>query len=216
MNSFGLMLNNFSRMALYTDPINASGFPEKWTMFFGAFPMTYAGLMGAFISKISKGRTIKELVCCCVLGISVGSWVLFAVDAGVAMNCELSGTVSLTRAVLEGYVYPAIYQVLETLPLGKMLCFVIVCIIIGFTAALDSASLALASITIRDETENGRGELKTRIFWCFTLPMLPLSMIFSGVSFEAMKELAILISMPLLIVEILLIIGFFRWTGKAS
>ena len=36
MNSVGLMLNNFFRICLWTDPVSKSGFPEAWTIFYWA------------------------------------------------------------------------------------------------------------------------------------------------------------------------------------
>src|SRR5690606_9048573 len=33
-NSFGLMLQNFVGMSLFTDPVGQSGFPQAWTIFY--------------------------------------------------------------------------------------------------------------------------------------------------------------------------------------
>ena len=67
VSSLGYMTEWWPRMATYTDPIGNSGFAENWTIFFIAFPLSYAGLMGVFIAKISKGRTIKSMVLSCML-----------------------------------------------------------------------------------------------------------------------------------------------------
>lgn len=66
------------------------GFPEAWTIFFVAFPLSYTVLMGVFVAKISKGRTIRSLVLSCILGISIGTWVFLAVDSGLAMHTEIT------------------------------------------------------------------------------------------------------------------------------
>ncbi|MFQ7472785.1 MAG: BCCT family transporter, partial [Anaerovoracaceae bacterium] len=66
VNGLGEMGGNFIEMALFSDPIQQTGFAESWTIFFIAFPLSYTGLMAVFVAKISKGRSIKELVLCCM------------------------------------------------------------------------------------------------------------------------------------------------------
>ncbi len=39
-NAFGLMLQNFFQMSLYTDPIGQSGFPQSWTIFYWLYWIT--------------------------------------------------------------------------------------------------------------------------------------------------------------------------------
>ncbi|MEO1575395.1 MAG: BCCT family transporter, partial [Pseudomonadota bacterium] len=41
-NSVGVLLDNFFRMALNTDPVTKSGFPEAWTIFYWAWWLAYA------------------------------------------------------------------------------------------------------------------------------------------------------------------------------
>ncbi len=61
-NSLGLLVTNFVRMSLYTDPVGQSGFPQTWTVFYWAWWIAYAPFMGLFVARISRGRTIREVV----------------------------------------------------------------------------------------------------------------------------------------------------------
>ena len=79
-NSMGLLVQNFIRMSLYLDPVaKADGFiaalsegasyvnagatfPERWTIFYWAWWIAYAPFMGLFVARISRGRTIRELI----------------------------------------------------------------------------------------------------------------------------------------------------------
>lgn len=55
------MLSNYVDMSLYTAPIGNSGFPEVNTIFLFTLAFNYAALMGIFIAKVSRGRTIRSL-----------------------------------------------------------------------------------------------------------------------------------------------------------
>ena len=61
-NSLGLMLSDFFKLSLWTDPISNGGFPEAWTVFYWAWWVAYAPMMGLFVARISKGRTIRQVV----------------------------------------------------------------------------------------------------------------------------------------------------------
>ncbi|MEG1931203.1 MAG: BCCT family transporter, partial [Anaerovorax sp.] len=93
VSSMGWMVDSYVRMSFFTDPIEQTGFTESWTLFFQAFCLTYTALMGIFVAKISKGRTIKQVSLCCFLGVSAGVWAWFAIDGGFAIHSEVSGAV---------------------------------------------------------------------------------------------------------------------------
>ena len=60
-NSFGLMLQNFVGMSLFTDPVGQSGFPQAWTIFYWLYWITYAPFTGIFIAKVSKAEPCARL-----------------------------------------------------------------------------------------------------------------------------------------------------------
>lgn len=212
VSSLGYMTQFMPRMATFTDPISNSGFAEAWTIFFIAFPMTYAGLMGVFVAKISKGRSIRSLVLSCMFGISGGTWVFFAVNGGLAMHREVTGQFSLIKEVQSGDPYGAIFKILDTLPLGVILAVVYTVVVAGFICTtLDTASLALASTTAKGLDKDNNPGARPRLFWCAMLTLVPLALMFSGAPFDALKSLAILVSTPLAVVLLFLLIGLFRW-----
>ncbi len=212
VNGVGQMGGNFINMALFSDPIQQTGFSEAWTIFFIAFPLSYTGLMAVFVAKISKGRSIKELVLCCMLGISIGTWVFFSVNSGVALDRELSGVFSMVGEVEHGDPYAGVFTLLNTLPLGKVLAVVYTVCVIGFICTtLDTASLALASTTSDKVDKDNNPNKMWRLFWCMMLCLLPLAMMFSGADFEAMKQIAILISIPIALVMCFMVYKLVVW-----
>lgn len=210
--SVGLMFSDFFEMATFADPINNGGFAEGWTVFFFAFPLSYAGLMGVFVAKISRGRSIKTLVLACMLGISIGTWLFFAVDGGLAMHSYLTGKFDMIAEVENGDPYWGVFQVLDTLPLSRVSGLVYTVCVAGFICTtLDAASLALASTTTKVLDGDFNPAKSLRLFWCLMLTLTPLAMMFSGANFNVMKNLAILVGVPIAVVLLLMFFGLFRW-----
>lgn len=55
-----------------------------------------------------------------------------------------------------------------------------------------------------------------RIFWCVLLAVIPMSIILSGSGFNPIKQLAIIISVPFLIIMIGIEIGLLKWLKHDS
>lgn len=215
-NSFGWMIDMMPRASLFTDPIEDTGFPEAWTLFFQAFYLNYAAMMGIFIAKISKGRTVRQLSLCTLFGISVGGWVVFAVDSSYAIYTQKEGITDVV-GLINSYVGEAgIYQIIETLPLGKVvLPLLLVVVIVGFVASsLDSASLSLAQTTQRIMNKDGNVNPLLRVFWCVILTLVPLSIMFVGANFSTLKTLAIIVSVPFMFIVAFMGIRLFMWLSE--
>lgn len=216
VNSFGWMLEIIPRAQFFTDPITNGGFPEGWTLFFQAFYLNYAAMMGIFIAKISKGRTIRELAIATLFGISAGGWVIFAVDTSYAQWTHLQGITDVVELVNSGVGEAGIYQILGTLPLGTTVLPIIVLLtIVGFVASsLDSASLALSQTTQKIPNAKGDVNPMLRIFWCVILVLIPLVMMFIGAPFGILKTLCIIISMPFMVIVAYMTIRVIQWLGE--
>lgn len=213
VSSLGWMTQEYVRMSFFLDPVAKSGFPESWTIFFQAFALTYTAMMGIFIAKISKGRTIQQISLSCMLGVSGGVWLLFGIDGGFAMNAELKDIVSVTDILKSGAGQDSVYSVIASLPGGEtILPLIMMLIIIGFVASsLDTASFSLSQTTTTKLNEQGDVNKYLRVFWCIILTLVPLSIMFAQADFSALKSVAILVSIPFMFVVIFMEVVLFRW-----
>lgn len=213
-NSLGIMFSNYIQMSTWTDPIGQSGFPEANTIFLFTLALNYAAMMGVFITKISKGRTIRELVLACLVGISVGTWIMFAVNGGYGLNLELTGKVLLTEAES---TQAGIFQILHTLPGSALMPIAFTVLMVGFLAtSLDSAAFSLSAVASRQLDENGNTNPMFRLFWCVMLAAVPLSIMFSNAPFSALKTICIFLSVPFLVIIIGMNIGLFKWLKESD
>lgn len=209
VNSFGHMLDKLPRMALFTDPISNTGFVESWTIYFIAFYLNYVAMMGIFIAKVSKGRTIREVAIYTMFIMTAGGITIFGINGSFSIYTHMSGAVDIIGLVASNIGEVAIYSILKVLPLGStLLPFVMLILIVGFVApSMDSASLALAETV----TKRGTPKMVLRLFFCVLLAVIPMSIILAGAEFTAIKNIAIIISAPFLIILAGTMIGLLKW-----
>ncbi|WNS74838.1 BCCT family transporter [Bacillus sp. DTU_2020_1000418_1_SI_GHA_SEK_038] len=213
-NSFGLMLQNFLFMSFHTDPINKSGFPQGWTVFYWAWFAATAPFLGLFVAKISKGRTIRELITHVLLWGSIGGWIYFMVFGGYTMNLQLNDILPVKDILNEKGGPAAVVEILKSLPLSAIvLPFFLVLGIIFLSTSLDSATYIIAAIAtkeLRDDQDPARWH---RMVWGAMLAVIAVSLMLIG-GLRVIQTSAVIVSVPIFIIYLLLIVSLLRWLKK--
>ncbi|WP_162944335.1 BCCT family transporter [Paenibacillus aceti] len=213
-NSLGVMLQNFSYMSFYTDPINKSGFPQNWTVFYWAWWISYVPIMGLFIAKISRGRTIRQVAVSTTIMGSVGSWLFQTVLGGYGIDKQLSGSVDTIGKLQAGGDYEAIIALLNSLPFGNIVIFAFIIITFIFlTTTCDSSAYILASIATKDITDDMDPSKFCRLLWSIAIIAWPIVLLIVG-GIDAAKLCSVLGSIPILFIFYKMIRNFLKDVRK--
>jgi BCCT family betaine/carnitine transporter len=210
VESIGHLLQNFVRMSTWTDPQASSNFVESWTVFYWAWWLALGPFMGIFIAKISRGRTMQQIIMGCLGYGTLGCTAFFVVLGNYSAYLELNGLVDVLGQISSNGGPAAILSVLKTLPGSTwvILLFTIVCVIFAATS-YDSASYTLATTATKDLPEDHDPGRAHRIFWAFLLGLLPITLIGMG-GLRPLQSAVTLASVPLLFVLALMCWGLWR------
>ncbi|MDE4086789.1 BCCT family transporter [Planococcus maritimus] len=210
-NSFGLMLQNFAFMSFSTDPINQGGFPQSWTVFYWAWFAATAPFIGLFVARISRGRTIRELITHILLWGSVGSWLYFGIFGGYSLNLQLSGALDVLGVMSESGDPAAIVEILKSLPLSFLvLPFFAVLGFIFLATSLDSATYILASITTKELSAGQEPARWNRMLWGMVLAALAISLLLIG-GLNVIQTSSVIVSVPVILLYGLLTASLLKW-----
>ena len=208
--SIGFMLQNTLVMLTYTDPITQSGFVEDWTIFYWAWWIAFGPFVGIFVARISRGRTLRELILYMAAFGSLGAWVFYIVMGNYALFLDLNDIVPVRDIYEKIDAAQAISATVGSLPLGALaqICFALISIIFIATT-YNSAAYALAS-SASVHMEAGKDPNKWhRLFWALILGLLPLCLMLAGGTRVAMSAVLVA-SMPLLAIAILMCCNLVR------
>jgi BCCT family betaine/carnitine transporter len=210
LNAVGLMAQNFVRMNFWTDPFTDSGFVESWTIFYWAWWIAYAPFVGLFVTRISKGRTIRQVIVGMLVLGSLGSWVFYMVIGNYALFHQLAGSVDFTGIMSEVSGNAAIVATLETLPLAPVAIGVFAVVAIIFSATTyDSASYTLASSATLHLQAGDDPARWHRLFWAFALGLLPIALMFIG-GLKVMQATLLVVSLPILLIGVLMSVSLVK------
>ena len=210
VNSLGLLVQNFVRMNSWTDPFTSSGFVESWTIFYWAWWIAYAPFVGLFVTRISRGRSIRQVIFGMTGYGTLGAGLFYMIIGNYGLSLQLNESVMVTEVMADQGVPAAIVAILDQLPLAALAIVIYALIALIFSATTyDSASYILASVATRSLPAGEDPDRWHRVFWAFALAVLPLTLMFIG-GLKVVQSATLIVSLPLIGVGVLMSVALVR------
>lgn len=214
VNSIGLMFNNFVSTATWTDPIENSSFPEDWTGFYWAWWLAYTGMVGLFFGRISRGRTIRQLVLGVIGWGCLGTWLFMAVMGGYSIYLETSGTLAVQEILANQGMSFVNALVIESMPFGKFTLSIFTLLsIIFYATTIDSSAYVLSSISAKNLPCDQEPKRWNRLAWAALLAIITAGILQSG-ALDTVLSITVLSSVPLIPIMVLLCVSLVRWLNQ--
>jgi choline/carnitine/betaine transport len=168
-----------------------------WTIFYWAWWMSWTPFVGAFIARISRGRTIREFVFGVVLAPSIVTFVWFSILGGISIHLQLGGT-DLAAALEKGQE-TALFELLRQYPWFTLTALVVIVLVaFFFVSGADAASLVMAMLSCRGCNEPRK---LVTIFWGVMTGAVAGILLLAG-GLEALQTLCILAAFPFMFIMI--------------
>ena len=120
----------------------------SWTIFFWATWIAWGPYVGAFIARISRGRTIREFVVGVLLGPSLFSMIWFSVFGAAGIDHDNKTNGSFSQTIYNDGAAVALFQFLSSYP-GALFTSILALflIFIFFVAGADAGTVVLGSMS---------------------------------------------------------------------
>ena len=184
-------------------------FMHGWTTFFWAWWISWSPFVGMFIARISRGRTVRELLGCMLIVPVLISALWMNAFGGTALSHYLDGGDNAVVAAVQAQrPEMALFRMLEALPLaGLTSCIAVVLVIVFFVTSSDSGSLVVDTIT-------SGGKLDTpvvqRVFWCAFEGIVAITLLVGG-GLVALQTASLVTGFPFALV--LVAMCYSTWKG---
>lgn len=125
----------------------------SWSTFFWGSWISWAPLVGVFIARISRGRTVREFVTGVLLVPALISFFWFAVFGGTAIHREMFGAGGLVG--VDGVIPEfALFDLLETMPWATVMSVLAIVLIAAFLiTSVNSGAFVLAMLSFGGNPE---------------------------------------------------------------
>ena len=150
-----------------------------WTTFFWAWWISWSPFVGLFIARVSRGRTVRELIACMLIipTLIVALWMNAFGGTAVSQYVD-RGHLDVIAAVQAQQPEIALFALLETLPLANVTSFIgLVLIVVFFVTSSDSGSLVIDTITAGGKLD---APVAQRVFWCVFEGLVAIALLLGG------------------------------------
>lgn len=191
VGTMGVYTRDFLELSLYrTD----TAWLSFWTLFFWGWFIGYGPMMAIFISRISRGRTIREMVIAIAVIAPLITNFWFSVVGGSGIFYELQQAGSVSGALDEGGMPAAMIAIVEQMPFGYFLAVMFLIVTIIFVATTSDSMSYTISMAI---TGNSTPSSALRVFWAVLMGAVASVLLYLGEgSVDALQSFIVVTAVP--------------------
>ncbi len=213
-DSMGIMSTNYFRMMLSTDPHRGGGFPSGWTVFFFAWWAAYALNTGIFLARISKGRTVRQVVVGATAASVFGCWLHFITLGYYGIDIYNKGIVDVIGIYQSQGVPAAIIAIFKTMPYSSAILVIMLAVMmISTVTVINGAAYTLSIVSTNNLKADKEPARLNRIFWAVALGGVGLALIFLG-GLQPIQTISISTGILTMVIIIMIFISFLKYDGK--
>ncbi|WP_173918470.1 BCCT family transporter [Halobacillus sp. Marseille-Q1614] len=174
ISSFGLYVDQFIPMSTYRGDAD---WLSLWTVFFWGWFIGYGPMMAILVSRISRGRTIREIIVAVSIFAPVISAFWFTILGGSGIFFELQNPGSVSEALNAAGNHAAMFAITEQFPLASIISplFLVLTVLFVVTTS-DSMSYTIAMAVIGE----GNPKKWLRIFWSVIMGSIAAILLVTG------------------------------------
>ena len=210
-----LLDHPLERTAILNTMAEGDTWAADWEIQYWASFIVYAPIIGMFLSRMAKGRTLRQFILVNVLAPSIFCMVWIAIFGGVAINMQVSGSFDIWNAVNTNGMEATIFFILDSFPLGKVLIVVfLVAICTSFSTLADPMAAACATMSVHGLSVDDEAPKKVKILIGVIMGAIAYILVASG-GIGSVKGMWVIIGLPIAFVQMIVIISAFRNGNKA-
>ena len=190
------------RVGAATDP----DWQADWTLFYWVWWISWSPFVGIFAARISRGRTIREMIAGMLLAPTLLGFLWFATFGGTALSLESAGIGRIAAMAAEDEAL-SLYAMLAQMPAPMITsALATLAIVVFFITSSDSGSLVDVMVTSGGHPDP---PAPYRVFWCVTEGVVAISLLTAG-GLIAMRTASLTSALPLTVLLLVACVGLVR------
>ncbi|SHE79438.1 Choline-glycine betaine transporter [Modicisalibacter ilicicola DSM 19980] len=209
LQGFGEYLSSFFTMATMTTETAPAWWMQWWTVFFFAWFIGYGPLMAIFVARISRGRTIRQMILAVAVMAPIATTIWFTLLGGSGIFYQMNGMIDLGEALNNFQFDVATLTVAQALPGGTFMALAILLLTTIFVATTgDSMSYAIAVVGTGHDDPNPF----IRAFWGVAMALMAAILLYMGSGqISVLQQFIVITAIP---VSLVLLPSL--WTGPQA
>lgn len=188
----GDYFQNFVQLSFRLTPYTGGTWVHEKTIFLWAWVIAWSPFVGAFVARVSRGRTIREFVMGVLVVPPMLGLVWIAVFGGTALNLDLFHGTQIAEAVDQNLT-TALFVTFGELPFSLLLSVVSIILIFTFLiTSADSATYILGSMTSHGSLHP---QLLVKVVWGFLIAAIAAVLLMNG-GLDSLQSASLVAALP--------------------
>ncbi len=216
VQTIGLYLQNFFQMAFYTEAFGGemagirqggyANWAHFWTVFYWGWWMAWSPFVGLFIARISRGKTVRQMVLGVLLIPTAFPFVWLGAFGGAGLYAQLQLGADIYTVTTEQGTAFAMFAMLENFPLATITSLVAILLVVTFfVTSSDSGSLVIDHLTSGGKHDVPRTQ---RVFWAITEGAVAAVLLVGG-GLAALQTASITTGLPFAVILLVMVYSVF-------
>lgn len=200
VESFGYFVSNFFRNSTLLNTMQPNDvWPMQWIVPYMEIFFIFAPLLGLFLARMGKGRTIRQFILVNVLPPTVFCHLWISTFGGTAIFFQWSGLVDVWGNIHTYGLESMVYTLLSQFPLSKVLMgLFVVTIVFSFATMTDALVSTLAIISTKGVSAGEEPPKRLKMLWGVVVGLIAYVLCISG-GVEPVRGLISLAGFPMML-----------------
>jgi glycine betaine transporter len=208
--ALGGYIQKFIEMSFFMTPYQGGSWVKEWTVFYWAWVIAWSPFIGAFVARVSKGRTIREMIFGVLIVPPFIAMVWIAVFGGAAFHLDLFQGTAIADAV-NNDVTSALFVTLEQFPLTQVLSILSLFLICVFlVTSADSATFVLGMMTSDGDLNPS---LFSKLVWGTLIAAITAVLIISS-GLQGLQTASLVAALPFTVILLIMCVNLFKSLRK--
>ncbi|WP_100374635.1 BCCT family transporter [Bacillus sp. FJAT-45037] len=163
VGTYGVYIRDYFELSLYRGD---TGWLSYWTIFFWGWFIGYGPMMAIFISRISHGRTLRELFLAVIIIAPLVTNFWFTVVGGSGIFFELQNPGSVSEPLFDAGLPASMIAIVTQLPFGYIIAAAFLLVTIVFVATTTDSMSYTISMTVTGSSTPAKS---VRVFWALAM-----------------------------------------------
>lgn len=202
----GDYFTNFIQYSLRLAPYSGDTWAREWTIFYWAWAIAWSPFVGAFVARVSRGRTIREFVFGVLIVPPAIACLWIAAFGGTALFSDLNNGTNIAEAVNKDLAV-ALFKTFAGLPLTDVMSVLAIFLIFTFlVTSADSATYILGSMTSKGSLNPA---LYGKLIWGTLITAIAVVLLVAG-GLNALQTASLISALPFTLILVLMMIAFVK------
>ncbi|MBP6563512.1 MAG: BCCT family transporter [Neisseriaceae bacterium] len=210
----GQLLHNFTQYAYHFTALSSwinredREWYQGWTVYYWVWWAVWAPLAGVFLAKVSKGRTLRQMVVASMIVPMLFSSLWLTGLGNGAIDQIREGVGPLVGGITS--VDLSIFHFLSSLPFTALTGVLVMLLVMLFmVTSIDSGALVVDTLASGGNKSTLR---RQKALWVFVIGLTSASVLYVGgnTALNAIQAVTIVMGLPLMLILLVLIAGFLK------